>query len=335
MIKKILLGLLALIVIVVLGFVIYVQTSWDKTYDLAYPDLQVSTDSAVIAMGKYLVHGPAHCSGCHVSSYKDMIRSDRGEPIALKGGVTFPIGPLGTVSPPNLTPDTETGIGRYSDGEIFRMMRHAIKPDGTAAMALMMPFWNMADEDLIAVVSYLRSIEPVRNDVSQPEWTFLGKMVRVMAPTFQPVWNPTPPDHAPPMAPTKERGEYISRYVANCVGCHTPRDQMTYEAIGPEYSGGMEMEPLPGLHAELGIDPDLWTRSSNITPHSDGSFAKFKSLDDWIQRFRAGRVVMNSPMPWGPFSRMSDEDLEALWMYLSSLEPVEHDVGLVVFKPEK
>jgi mono/diheme cytochrome c family protein len=49
------------------------------------------------------------------------------------------------------------------------------------------------------------------------------------------------------MAPTVERGEYLARYVCNCVGCHTKRDMMTYEAIGPEFAGGMEFEPWPEL----------------------------------------------------------------------------------------
>ena len=334
MIKKILLGILVLVVIAIGSFYVYVQSSWDKTYDIAYPDLQTSTDSAVIAKGKYLVFGPAHCSSCHVGSFQDLIRGDQGEVIPLKGGVEFLLGPLGKVFPANLTPDSETGIGRYEEGEIFRMMRHALKPDGTATLSPMMPFWNMADDDLEAIVSYLLSLEPVRNEVSMPEWTFIGKMVRTMSPTFYPIFEPTPPEMAPPMLPTVERGEYLARYVANCVGCHTPRDQMTFEAIGPEFSGGMEFEPFPTLYEELGVDPELWTRSPNITPHPESVLSRFKSLDEWKTRFRQGRIIMHSPMDWGPFSRMSEEDLEALWIYLQGLEPVEHDVGDIVYKKE-
>ena len=334
MIKKILLAILIVIVIAIVSFFIYVQSSWDKTYEIAYPDLKTSSDSAIIAKGEYLVHGPAHCSNCHVSSWQAMINADSGIDEPLIGGVRFPLGPLGELSPANLTSDTETGLGRYSDGEIFRMMRHAVKPDGTASMALMMPFWNMADEDLEAVVSYLRTLEPIKNEIEAPEWTFMGKMIRTMAPTFKPIYNPNPPDKAPPMAPTIERGEYISKYVANCVGCHTPRDMMTYEPIGPEYSGGMEFEPLPTLHEKLGIDPNLWHRSPNITPHPESALSKFKNLKEWKDRFRIGRSIPISAMHWGPFSKMSDEDLEALWVYLHSLDPVANDVGEIVFNKD-
>lgn len=145
MFKKIILGILAVLLVVFGGLVIYVQLSWDKTYDIPYPDLKVSTDLEVIEKGKYLVHGPAHCSNCHVSSIDEMIAADAGQNIPLQGGVVFPLGPIGTLYTRNLTPDPITGIGRYSDGEQFRMMRHAVKPDGSATLSVLMPFWNMAD----------------------------------------------------------------------------------------------------------------------------------------------------------------------------------------------
>jgi len=334
MIKKILLILFTLLVIIVAALSIFVSVSWNKQYDIPLVELEVSTDSAVIERGRYLAHGPAHCSNCHVSSYDDMIAADKGENIPLQGGVLFPMNPLGEMSPANLTSDPETGLGRYSDGQVFRMMRHAVKPDGTASLALMMPFWNMADEDLIAIVSYLRTLDPIKNDVAPASWTVIGKMVRALAPTFKPIFKPNPPAEAPRMAATVERGEYLARYVANCVGCHTPRDPMTFEAIGEEYSGGMEMEPMPAFHRVLGVDEDLWTRSPNITPHSGGALALYPTLESWIARFRDGRRILHSPMHWGPFSKMSDEDLEALYKYLNSLDPVEQEVGDIVFKKE-
>jgi mono/diheme cytochrome c family protein len=334
MIKKILLGLLAIIVIVIVGFVAFVQLSWDKTYDIPYPDLAVSTDSAVIARGNYLVNGPAHCVICHVGSFDDMIKADEGHVVSLQGGVAFPMGPIGTMYTANLTPDKETGLGRYTDGQVFRMMRHAVRPNGMSTLSVLMPFWNMADEDLVAVVSYLRSLEPVKNPVPLNEWTFMGKAVRSMAPTFEPIKNPTPPARAPEMAPTIERGRYLANYVANCVGCHTNRDIMTFEAIGPEFAGGMEFEPFPELHKALGVDEDLWTRSTNLTPHPKSALARFKTPEEWIARFRQGRVLLHSPMDWGPFSRMTDEDLTAIWLYLNSLEPVDNEILEVNFKKE-
>jgi mono/diheme cytochrome c family protein len=332
MVKKIIFGLLGLILLLVIGFVVYGQLGYDKTYDIPFPDLQTSSDPDIIARGKYLVHGPAHCAGCHVSSFDDFIAVDAGQDLPLKGGVVFELGPLGAISPANLTPDKETGIGRYSDGQLFRMMRHAVKPNGQATLAVMMPFWNMADDDLVAVVSYLRSMEPVANEVMDPKWSFMGKIIKTYAPTFKPIMDPNPPKSAPPMSPTKERGEYLARYVANCVGCHTPRDPMTFEATGPEFSGGFEMEPFPKLHAKVGVDEDLWHRSQNITPASNGALARFQNLEAWIDRFRKGRIYKASPMDWGAFGKITDTYLDALYVYLNSLDPVENEVGPSTFK---
>ncbi len=332
MIKKILLVLLAVLVLTALGFFIFVQLNWDKKYDWPAPALKTSTDSAVIARGNYLVNGPAHCRSCHISSFEDFVASDEGKDVDLKGGIIFPMGPLGTLATKNLTPDKKTGIGRYTDEQIFRMMRHGIRPDSLASLPLLMPFWKMADDDLVAIVSYLRSLAPVEHAVPPAQWTFMGKAVRTLSSSFKPIKDPQAPAVAPPMAATVERGEYLARYVTNCVGCHTKRDMMTYEATGPEFAGGMEFEPWPEMHKFLKADPEEWLRTPNITPHPDGAFAKFKTPEEFIQRFRLGRVIPHSPMDWGPFSRMSDEDITALWMYLNSLQPVKHDVGAIQFK---
>jgi len=332
MIKKILLITFSIILLAVLVFFIYVQMSWDKIYDWRGPALKASTDSALIARGKYLVNGPAHCGSCHISDFGDMIAGDEGKEVALRGGLKFPMGPLGTIYTRNLTPDQATGIGRYSDEQLFRMMRHGIRPDGLASMPVLMPFWKMADDDLVAVVSYLRSLAPVENNIANNEWSFMGKAVRSLTSTFEPIKDPAAPAVAPPMAATVERGEYLANYVANCVGCHTQRDLMTYQATAPEFAGGMEFEPWPEFYTYVKSDPEVWIRTPNITPDPGGVLANFKTADEFIARFRQGRLIAFSPMDWGPFSRMSDEDITAIWMYLNSLEPVKHDVGELVFK---
>jgi mono/diheme cytochrome c family protein len=332
MIKKILLITFSIILLAVLVFFIYVQMSWDKVYDWPGPALKASTDSALIARGKYLVNGPAHCGSCHISDFDDMIAGDEGKEVALRGGLKFPMGPLGTIYTRNLTPDQATGIGRYSDEQLFRMMRHGIRPDGLASMPVLMPFWKMADDDLVAVVSYLRSLAPVENNIANNEWSFMGKAVRSLTSTFEPIKDPAAPAVAPPMAATVERGEYLAKYVANCVGCHTQRDLMTYQATAPEFAGGMEFEPWPEFYTYLKSDPEVWIRTPNITPDPGGVLAKYKTPDEFIARFRKGRLIAFSPMDWGPFSRMSDEDITAIWMYLNSLGPVKHDVGPLVFK---
>ncbi len=62
MIKKILLGLLILVAVVAIGFVTMVYTRYERTFEAPYPNISASTDSAVIARGRYLALGPAHCA---------------------------------------------------------------------------------------------------------------------------------------------------------------------------------------------------------------------------------------------------------------------------------
>jgi mono/diheme cytochrome c family protein len=125
------------------------------------------------------------------------------------------------------------------------MMRWSVRPNGRATLEPLMPFGNMSDDDMIAILSYLRSQPPVRKAVPENEWTLMGKMVRTFSPVFKPRSEIHPAATAPAPRVTPERGEYLARYVTNCAGCHTPRDQMTFAATGPEFSGGMEMEPMP------------------------------------------------------------------------------------------
>ena len=330
--KKVLLGFLAAVALLVAAAVAWVEVRWNHRYEEAPgPDLHASTDPAVIARGKYLVRGPAHCSNCHVASWDEMARADRGEQLPLRGGLVFAL-PFGTLYSKNLTPDKQTGIGRYPDSLIFRMMRHSIKPDGTSTLALLMPFHQMADDDLIAVVSYLRSLEPIRNEVPEVHYSFLGKAVRTFAPIFRPVLGQTAPQHAPPEAPTRERGEYLARFVANCSGCHTKTDLATGRIVGPAFGGGMEFEPMPPGFP--GSDRKTWFRSPNLTTDASGIMSNFPTREEWIQRFRLGRVLPGTPMHWGTFSRMSDADLEALWIFFRGLPPITNEVGTTAFTPQ-
>src|SRR5690349_1638567 len=100
-------GIIVLTLIVVIAGAVTVLNY--KTYDAPYPDIHASTDSAIIARGKYLVTGPAHCADCHAPE-SDYAAVQKGELVSMKGGRIFDI-PVGVIQAPNITPDKETGIG--------------------------------------------------------------------------------------------------------------------------------------------------------------------------------------------------------------------------------
>ncbi len=121
-----------------------------------------------------------------------------------------------------------------------RILRYGVRPNGTAVLPFM-PFAELADDDLTAVISYLRSTKPVRHQVPAHELNLLGSVVRawVIAPVGP---KATPEKHAPRGA-VAENGRYLAHHVANCVSCHTRMDLRTGELVGPLFGGGA---PAPG-----------------------------------------------------------------------------------------
>jgi mono/diheme cytochrome c family protein len=132
----------------------------------------------------------------------------------------------------------------------------------------------------------------------------------------QPKLDNHPPRVAPASAPTVERGQYLARSVANCGGCHTEFNPMTGATIVPLFSGGGEMEST----RRKGADPRIGYRPPNITPRVGSALTKFPDRDTFVARFKVGgRQHAGSPMPWEAFSRMTPEDIGAIYEYLKTV----------------
>jgi len=322
-----------LVVVLAAGLAFHVWRTWDKIYDIALPAVHRSSDPAVLRRGEYMVYGPAHCVECHASSYAEFQKVATGEKVSLRGGQRFAAPPLGALYSKNLTPDPETGIGRYSDGQIARMMRWSVRPNGRASVRPLMPFHNMSQEDLDAIISFLRAQPPVHNQVPANEFTVIGKIVKSLAPAFKPraAESVTPPAVSPPQAMTKERGEYLARYVSNCIGCHTDLDDTTFAPVAPEFAGGEVMGPATSPDA----DPKVWFKTPNLTPMQGSGLMKFPDRATFIARFKVGgRHHPGSPMPWEAFARMSEEDIGALYEFLHSLPAAPGPTGEASFRRE-
>ena len=317
LIWKILRIVAVVVTVAVLTLTVYVARTWNRTWDAPLPNLHATTDPDVIARGEYLVFGPSHCVVCHVSSREEADRFFAGgERPALSGGFPFPADPIGVLYSKNITPDPETGIGRYTDAQIARMLRYSVRPDGQASVLPLMPYGDMSDQDLIAVISFLRAQPPMRKVVPANEWTLVGKVVRSLVATFKPRTEVHPEGASPASQPTRARGAYLARGVANCTGCHTPLDPLTFAPNGPEFSGGSPMEPT----LRPGVDPSLWFKPPNITPLAGSALSKFPDRATFIARFqKGGRQHDGSPMPWEAFARMTAEDIGALYEFLRSV----------------
>ena len=266
-------------------------------------DISVPRTPERIARGKYLSEGLLQCFVCH--SERDWTKPGAPPIPATKGaGAVWPGRPW--LVAPNLTPDRETGIGRWTDDMLLRAVREGISHDGRVLHPQMWysSFRGLPDDDAEAVVAYLRSLKPIRRalpaTVIPPD---RAKDLRVPPPITTPVTVPPPAD-------VVQRGGRLVG-LADCAGCHTS----WYTPTNPGPFGG-------GNLIERG---DLKTWSSNITsdpsgiPHYDEAF--FREV---IRTGRAKGREIGALMPWTAFRHLNDDDLNAIFAYLRAVRPVKH-----------
>ena len=301
--------------ILIIGLVVFVFSRANRTFDAPYPEITASLDSSVIARGEYLAYGPAHCVDCH-APMTSLSQRLSGEKMPLSGGFDFVI-PPGTIYAPNITSDPETGIGNFTDGEIARSLRYGVKHDGSPLVDFM-PFYDLSDEDLTAVISYLRSVPPVKNKRPANKWNFLGKAVLAFG-LVKPMGDGIIPN-TPERDSTVAYGKYLAESVANCRGCHTERDMMTGAYIGAEYAGN---QPFEVFDDKGNIIKGKHLVTPNLTPDAETGRIVLWPKEVFINRFRAGAAIPGTPMPWGPYKTMTDVDLVAIYKFLKSLTP-EH-----------
>ncbi len=299
--KKILKWTAFILLFLVTGLTATILGRQNVKYDRPYPAIMASADSNVILRGKQLVFGAGHCADCHFKGNADSLLALGQEP-GLSGGYVFDL-PVGKIYVKNITPDKETGIGNYTDSEIARALRYGVHPDGTAIFNFM-SFQNMSDEDITAIISYLRSCKPVKNEIPKNSLNFLGKAVNAF------MVKPVGPSGEVPQQVKQEvsvaYGSYLANSVANCGGCHTQRT-LSGEFTGAPYAGGNDIDGF--------ITP-------NITPDSSSRIFGWTE-EHFVNRFRMGRLKKGSPMPWPSFGRMTDDELKAIYAYLKTLDPVK------------
>ena len=308
---RVLVGTVVALLLLAGTAVILVEARWKRRFDAPHPAITASQDPAIVARGEYLVYGAAACAYCHVPR-EEWGRLDRGERLPLTGNHLFRL-PFGDIHSANLTPDAATGIGRRSDGDLARILRYGVRADGRAAFPLME--FQLTDEDLTAVVSFLRSQRPATLAVPEHQLSLLGKALMAFA--IAPVTPPPAPAKSPTGA-TVERGAYLANHVSSCVACHTNRGS-DGALVGPPFGGGQRMDVAVDT-ADVFVTP-------NLTPDPQTSPIGAWSEDAFLARFRAGELFPGTPMPWGAFKRLTDDDLRAIYRYLRSLPPTRNATG--------
>lgn len=305
------LGVVALALLAVLAGAITATVGWRPFLGpkaRALTDRRFERTPERLARGQYLVE---HVNGC-VYCHSELDWKAPGFPVkaGTEGGGRN-LGEEGApwLTAPNISPDPETGGGRWSDDAYARAIREGIGHDGRALFP-MMPYLNyrhMSDEDLASVVVYIRSLPPLRRNLPPSQVPFpLNRLINAIP---EPLTAPV----APP--PPAKRGEYLVA-MSSCTDCHTPQDTQGQPVPGLAFAGGFVLQGPYGRVASV-----------NITPDPTG--IPYYDEDLFLELMRTGRVKarkIHDQMPWVFYGGQTDEDLKAIFTYLKTLPPAKHSV---------
>lgn len=289
--KWLLYGLGGLVVVLVLAVAIVFVISNNKLgtgYTAGVEAVPIPTDEASIAHGQRMVEGVSACIGCH------------GE--QLEGGVFIDEPGFARIAAPNLTSGAGGIGGEYTDEDWVRALRHGVAGDGRAFFVMPSQWYQyLSDEDLGDIVAYLKTLPPVDNETPARSVAFVPTRFLIALGVF-----PTSVElieqmnealggrTAPEPGVTEEYGEYLS-LVSACRECH-------------------------GVNLAGGENPNV-PMGPNITP--GGPFAAYTEAD-FIHLMRTGETpgsrTVSEEMPWIEYQHMTDEELQAVFMYLQTLE---------------
>lgn len=262
------------------------------------------------ARGRIVFALAAGC-GCHTSP---------NGPVGAGGG-KVPT-PFGTFYGSNITPDADTGIGRWTDAELAAAIREGVRRDG-AAESPAMPYYQyagMSDGDVTDLIAYLRTLPPVPR-LSRPHEGELP-LPRVAYRAWR--WLFVSRVAAPAVAPPAgvERGRYLTNHVSICTDCHTPRNRfgapdaalyLAGTAHGPGGDAVPNITPAKTGIADFGVDDIVNVVTLGMLPDFDNVQGL---MADVIDGHGGGPGYKDAP----------PGDLHAIADYLKTVPAIEHEV---------
>jgi len=297
--------LLAIILVAIIGLTSFISFTATPTYEFfEIPDVQVKINSQRIALGQKLVE--SNCAGCHKSKagkYEGIYFDD---PDAAA---------FGDIYSSNITQHPEHGIGSYSDGELYRLLRTGVKKNNDL-MLPMMPLWvNCSDEDIHAMIAYLKSdhkaVQASEMDHPDYEPTFLAKaLIKFMfKPTSYQNTYPKRPE------PTNEiaLGEYLVEGDFLCYFCHSgniAEASLLNPKESPNYLGGGMVFNVPDV-GEVAVPSLRMDGQSNM---SNWSYEEFHRAMKY--GITPDEKVWREPMK--PYTLLDSMETRAIYEYLKT-----------------
>ncbi len=276
----------------------------------------------VLARGEYLVLHVAPCLDCH--SKRDF--SKYAGPIVAgsegMGGLVFDqklAGVPGAVYAKNIPSDPETGIGTWTDDEIYRAITKGINKNGDTLFPIMpyVNFSRMAKSDLMAIVAYIRTLKPIKNKVPDRQ-LFVPISMIYPGPAIQASQDG---NMIPPESDVANYGQYLANAAA-CFDCHTPMNEKGY-IMEKMYAGGFRFDEGSFVVNTANITPDSATGIGNWTEETFlNKFTQYR--EEKAYSFNPGK--QNTYMPLTMYAGMTDSDLKAIYAFLKTLKPISNKV---------
>jgi mono/diheme cytochrome c family protein len=277
-------GLIGLVIIAALFLMGLTTLRFNRTYSVQPEMVTIPSDAEAIAQGEYVFKST--CAGCHGGN--------------LGGTAFFDDPALATMPASNLTAG-EGGVGaEYSDEDFVRAIRHGI--DNAGKPLVIMPaqsLYHFSDEDLGALIAYIRSAPPVDQVWGERQFRPIGRILTALG-AFGEIIPAETIDHDAPRPPapqpgvTAEYGEYLVN-TRDCRLCH-----------GPDLTGGQSPEPGAPPGPDLTANPVNWTAEQFIQTMNTGVTPE-------------GELIDPAFMPWPEYAQLNDNDLSAILVYLQSL----------------
>lgn len=274
--------------LVAMATAVFARSEWmlRRRYPVNAAEVPAWGDSAGVTRGEHLFR-TSSCGVCH--------GPDGG------GALYMDAGPIGVVNGPNLTRGHGGVAATRSDLDWVRAIRHGVRPDGASLMVMPSEvFTYLTDQDLGALLGYLRQLPPVDREVPRSRFRWLGRILMATGQLDILVAHKVPPQVkrvSVPPGPSFEYGLYLA-HIGGCIGCH-----------GEGLSGGKVAGP-PGLPPAANLTPAAlagWSDSTFLTVMRTGR--------------RPSGAMLNDFMPWRELRHLTDEELTALWRYLQSVPP--------------
>ena len=272
----------------------------------------VASAETPVERGSYLVNSIGACGNCHGRDAAGNLYTDN----TLAGGVSFDtVDPdlPGHVVAPNITPDKDTGIGKWSQAEIVFALRNGKRPDGSI-IGPPMPiavYGDLSDQDANAIAAYLLSAKPIKNAVEKSQY-------KVPLTDYPPVTHVDPPvTHLDALSPADKvaYGGYLVT-LGHGVACHTPPGDNEPLNMKLAFAGGRQFGSL----GQIGLSV-----SRNITSDPEDGIGKWNDTQikaAITKALRPDGTKLAGPMPFDWYAKMTDADLDAIVAYLRTIKPV-------------